>query len=266
MIVIYCDILWSRTGHGWFQDHCCWKIWMSWKLLWCWASKTASTFEGLQDWSDVAREFEFMSFALRLILHVDGWPLLNHVCTENYICSECSLSLSLRWRPIFLAFSCFFYRVRGFINLFQDQNQLQKLFWQAGSGSYLIRPRTRFEITKLMLGLADLFRPVLLSHPWKIVLLPTVTPVWSKFRVLFPLENRLTIFTLKSILHPQKRHVRRYSSPWIELMHCSFIWLKYLDHPGASFTSDTADCTSVVILLSFVAISRTSVGQLSAAN
>ena len=33
---------------------------------------------------------------------------------------------------------------------------MNSVFWQAGSGSYLIRPRTRFEITKLMLGLADL--------------------------------------------------------------------------------------------------------------
>lgn len=151
-----------------------------------------------------------------------------------------------------------FYRVRGFINLFQDQNQLQKLFWQAGSGSYLIRPRTRFEITKLMLGLADLFRPVLLCHPWKIVLLPN--PCMVEIQSVVSLGKSFDDIHLEIHTASPNWHVRWYSSPWIELIHCSFMWLKYLDHPGASFTLDTADCTSVVSLLSFVAISRTSVG------
>ena len=194
-----CDILWSKTGHGWFQDHCCWKIWMSWKLLWRWASKTASTFEGLQKrCSTGVRIYEFCT--KRLILHVWWLTTTQPRMYRKLHFSECSLSLSLRWRPIFLAFSWFFTEYVASLIFSKTKTNYRsysgrravEVIWSAlGQGS-----KSQSWCWDL-LTFSGLFSYVTLER-----LFFYLTPVWSKFRVLFPLENHLTIFTLKSILHP----------------------------------------------------------------
>ena len=144
-----------------------------------------------------------------------------------------SRPLSARKTNLFLILIASFFGVSSFIFYKTKTNYRSSSgFWQAGSGSYLIRPQTRFEITKLMLGLADLFRPVLLCHPWTIVLLPS--PCMVEIHCRWKPMWRCSRWNPWSILHPISisGHTATHESNSCIALSCStseHMWLKYLD-------------------------------------